>query len=64
MPAGGGGSPAAVADALSTAFMIQPTEEIDALCQAFPGLEAWLVPEAGEGAAEAPALLHLGTPAA
>ena len=64
MPAGGGGSPAAVADALSTAFMIQPSEEIDALCQAFPGLEAWLVPDPGERAEGEPALLHLGNPGA
>ena len=44
-----GASAAAVADALSTAFMIQPVDEIDALCRHSPGLEAWLVPEPSAG---------------
>jgi len=55
---------AAVADALSTAFMIQPAGEIAELCRRFPGLEAWIVPEPAEGAEEAPVLVHLGDPAA
>ena len=54
-----GGSAAAVADALSTAFMIQPADQIADLCRRNPGLEAWLVPEPREGV-EAPALVHLG----
>lgn len=54
-----GASAAAVADALSTAFMVLPVNEIAALCSRSPGLEAWLVPEpTGEG--EGPALAHLG----
>jgi len=56
-----GGSSAAVADALSTAFMIQPEEEIALLCRQCPGLEAWLVPARGEEAGTAPGLVHLGT---
>jgi FAD:protein FMN transferase len=59
-----GDSPAAVADALSTAFMIQPEEEIAELCRRSPGLEAWLVPEPRGGAGEKPALVHLGAPGA
>ena len=54
---------AAVADALSTAFMIQPADEIDALCRLCPGLEAWLVPEPA-GAGEGPDVIHLGAPGA
>jgi FAD:protein FMN transferase len=54
-----GASPAAVADALSTAFMIQPEGEIADLCRACPGLEAWLVPEASDRDTEPP-LVHLG----
>jgi thiamine biosynthesis lipoprotein len=57
------GRAAAVADALSTAFMILTIDEIAALCSRNPGLEAWLVPEpSGEG--EGPGLVHLGAPAA
>jgi len=39
-------SAAAVADALSTAFMISPAEEIDACCEKHAGLEAWILDEA------------------
>jgi thiamine biosynthesis lipoprotein len=42
-------SPAAVAEALSTAFMILPVEEIAGLCGRCPGLEAWLIREPPEG---------------
>jgi thiamine biosynthesis lipoprotein len=71
VPCGGGGvtdaaasagwlgslrSPAAVAEALSTAFMILPAEDIESLCRQCPGLEAWLILEpTGEGRA---ALVH------
>lgn len=63
VPAGPGSldtSPAAVVDALSTAFMIQPVEEIDDLCRRHPGLEAWLVPRPTKRGGTAPALVHLG----
>ncbi len=39
-------SPAAVADALSTAFMIAAREECEAYCRRHPGLDAWI--HAGE----------------
>lgn len=48
-------APAAVADALTTAFMLLGLEEIEALCDASPGLEAWILPEA------AAPLIHFGT---
>jgi len=64
VPWEGAGAPAAVADALSTAFMIQPADEIAELCRRFSGLEAWIVPEPTEGGEEAPVLVHLGVPAA
>jgi FAD:protein FMN transferase len=53
-------SPAAVADALSTAFMIQPMEEITDLCRRHPGLEAWLAPRPTKRGGTAPALVHFG----
>jgi thiamine biosynthesis lipoprotein len=53
-----GGSPAAVADALSTACMILSEEEIQDLCRDVPGLEAWLLlGPAADGVT--PAFLHL-----
>lgn len=58
------GGAAAVADALSTAFMIQPAGEIAELCRRFPGLEAWVVPGPAEGGEGAPVLVHLGDPTA
>jgi FAD:protein FMN transferase len=48
----------AVADALTTAFMLMSTEEIEALCARTPGLEAWLLPEPSDGTD----LLHFGGP--
>jgi len=45
----GRGSPAAVADALSTAFMILPTPEVAELCDRHPELSAWIVPGAAGG---------------
>jgi FAD:protein FMN transferase len=62
IPRGDGEWPAAVADALSTAFMIQPADEIAELCRRSPGLEAWLVAGREDGDEEAPALVHLGAP--
>jgi thiamine biosynthesis lipoprotein len=53
----GGGSPAAVADGLSTAFMILAEEEIRDLCREGPGLEAWLLEPGVEGAV--PGVLQL-----
>jgi len=52
-------SPAAVAEALSTAFMLLPVEEIEDLCRQCPGLEAWLVLEPTEEGRPAEAFVHL-----
>lgn len=54
-----GRSPAAVAEALSTAFMLLPVAEIEDLCRQSPGLETWLVPEPTEVGRSAGALVHL-----
>jgi thiamine biosynthesis lipoprotein len=40
---------AALAEALSTAFMVLPAERITGLCRGWPGLEAWLLPEPPDG---------------
>jgi thiamine biosynthesis lipoprotein len=51
---------AAVTDALTTACMLLSPEEIAALCQRSPGLEAWILPEpAGDRQAQAHPL-HFG----
>jgi thiamine biosynthesis lipoprotein len=53
-------SPSAVAEGLSTAFLILSPAEVEELCRRAPGVEAWLsvAPEA-----QPPALLHFGRPA-
>jgi thiamine biosynthesis lipoprotein len=53
-------APGAVADALTTAFMLLPAEEIEALCQRSPGLQAWILADGGSGSAD---LKHLTGPA-
>jgi thiamine biosynthesis lipoprotein len=50
----------AVTDALTTAFMVLSSEEIAALCERSPGLEAWILPESAEGHSADADLLHLG----
>ena len=53
-------APGAVADALTTAFMLLSVEEVEALCVRSPGLEAWLLPDR-EPVADGPAeVLHFG----
>lgn len=52
-------APAAVTDALTTAFMLLSPDEIDALCRQSPGLEAWILLESGGG----DPLRHFGDPA-
>lgn len=54
-------SPATVAEALSTAFMLKSVEEIETLRAPFPGLEAWLILESTEEG-EAGALVYLAAP--
>jgi hypothetical protein len=49
-----------VADALTTAFMLLPLADIEALCARSPGLEAWILPE---GASGDDGLIHLSGPA-
>jgi thiamine biosynthesis lipoprotein len=51
---------AAIADALTTAFMLLGVEEIEALCERSPGLEAWILPDAGSRGSSNPELLHFG----
>ena len=54
-------APAAVADALTTAFMLLGVDQIAALCERSPGLEAWVLPDgASPGTAD---LLHFIGPA-
>jgi FAD:protein FMN transferase len=55
-----GPSPSALAEALSTAFMLLPVPEIEALCRSAPGVEAWIVLDPAEQAEGASHLLHLG----
>jgi thiamine biosynthesis lipoprotein len=54
-----GGSPATVAEALSTAFMLLPVEEIEDLGRQCPGLEAWLMLEPLAAGKAAETLVHL-----
>ena len=52
----------AVTDALTTAFMLLGSEEIAALCESSPGLEAWVLTEPDEGQPAEAGLLHFGGP--
>ncbi len=52
-------SPAAVAEALSTAFMVLPIDEIGELCRRGPGLEAWVFREPPGPGPEGADLVHL-----
>jgi thiamine biosynthesis lipoprotein len=60
-PAGQGQrlAPTAIADALTTAFMLLGTEEIALLCESSPGLEAWILPEPDGSGGEA-RLMYFG----
>jgi thiamine biosynthesis lipoprotein len=51
---------AAVADALTTAFMLMSPAEVEALCDRSPGLEAWIVLEPSDGPQGEASLLHFG----
>ena len=52
-------SPAAVAEALSTAFMLLSVEDVENLCRPCPGLEVWLMLEPAETGNSGERLLHL-----
>ena len=64
-PAGEGArvAAAAVGDALATAFMVLSPDAIAGLCERFPGLEAWILPEPAGGPRGETHLLHFGGPA-
>lgn len=55
--AGVGHSAAAVADAVSTAFMILPAEKLEAFCLDHPGMESWIL-QGSQDQPEASSLLH------
>jgi hypothetical protein len=61
-PAGDGPriAPGAVTDALTTAFMLLGVEDIEALCEHSPGLEAWILPASTGEPIEDAQLLHFG----
>ena len=50
---------AALAEALSTAFLVLREEEVSDLVRRWPGLEAWLLREPAKGATATPSLIHL-----
>jgi thiamine biosynthesis lipoprotein len=50
----------AVADALTTAFMLLDAPEIEAICAASPGLTAWILPAAGDLAFGSASVLRFG----
>lgn len=54
-------APAAVADALTTAFMLLSVDEIEALCARSPGLEAWVL--ADRASTDTADLLYFNGPA-
>jgi thiamine biosynthesis lipoprotein ApbE len=51
---------AAVADALTTALMLMRLEDIEALCEVSPGLEAWILVDPAAGTTANTDLLHFG----
>jgi thiamine biosynthesis lipoprotein len=51
---------AAVADALTTAFMLLSPAAIEGLCERTPGLEAWLLLQPASGSQAGAELLHFG----
>jgi thiamine biosynthesis lipoprotein len=53
-------APGAVADALTTAFMLLSLDDIASLCARSPGLEAWILP--GESSPRTADLLHFSGP--
>jgi thiamine biosynthesis lipoprotein len=53
-------APGAVADALTTAFMLLSAEQIATLCRRSPGLEAWVLPAPAVGQPGETELLHFG----
>ena len=55
-------APAAVADALTTAFLLLGPDDIEMLCDRTPGVEAWVLADPNEGSDGETRLLHFGSP--
>ena len=55
-------APAAVADALTTAFLLLSPVDIQTLCERSPGVEAWILQEPNDSGDAEPRLLHFGGP--
>ncbi len=53
-------APEAVADALTTAFMLLRPRDIGTLCERNPGLQAWILPARAGSPREDPGLRHFG----
>jgi hypothetical protein len=53
-------APAAVADALTTAFLLLGPDDIQTLCERNLGVEAWILPEPNDDDGRKPRLLHFG----
>jgi thiamine biosynthesis lipoprotein len=53
-------APAAVADALTTAFLLLGLDDIETLCEQSSGVEAWVLQEPGGGGDRDATLLHFG----
>lgn len=53
---------AAVAEALSTAFMLLPAQQVADLSAKWPGLQAWLLREPAQEGTSTPSLIHLAGP--
>ena len=53
-------APAAVADALTTAFMLLTLRDIESLCRRNPGLEAWILPPSAGRPQDGSRLRHFG----
>jgi len=53
-------APAAVADALTTAFMLLRLKDIESLCQRNRGLEAWILPPPAGSPPDGSGLRHFG----
>jgi thiamine biosynthesis lipoprotein len=53
-------APAAIADALTTAFMQLPVAVIEHLCARNPGVDAWVLGESGSDSPEQAEVLHIG----
>jgi thiamine biosynthesis lipoprotein len=51
---------AAVSDALTTAFMLLPADQIERLCAASPGIDAWILPQPADASRSETEVQHFG----